>query len=64
MLFRSGFIAFDQLRCKPASGLDVDICNGDKKIVTVSSAEPNYFVGPALIEMLGNQKAMAATARG
>jgi|SRR5581483_1286612 len=60
----AGFIAFAQLRCKPAYGLDVDICNGDKKILTVSSAEPNYFVGPTLIEMLGNQKAIAATARG
>jgi hypothetical protein len=47
-----GFIPFSQFRVKPGFALKADIFNGDKKVVTVNTGDPNYFVGETLIAML------------
>lgn len=59
-------IPLSQLHVQPrVVGLDVDISNGDRKVLTVNSGEPNYYVGLALIAMvLEKQRSFAAGGRG
>lgn len=60
-----GFIPLGQFAAKQAYGLDVNLLNGDKKVITVSSGEPNYFVGWALLDVIARkQQAKAATTQG
>lgn len=60
-----GFIPLSQFMAKQAYGLDVQLLNGDKKVMTVSSGEPNYFVGWALLDAITHQQqAKAATTQG
>jgi hypothetical protein len=48
-----GFVPLSQMRVQPKQvGLAVDILNGDRKVITVNSGEPNYYVGLALIAMI------------
>jgi hypothetical protein len=48
-----GLIPLSQMRVEPRQvGLSVDILNGDRKVMTVNSGEPNYHVGLALIAMI------------
>ncbi len=48
-----GLISLGQMRVQPKPvGLAVDILNGDRKVLTVNSGEPNYYVGLALIAMI------------
>jgi hypothetical protein len=62
-----GLIALSQTRMQPRqSGLSVDILNGDRKVITVNSGEPNYYVGLALIDMILEKQthSFAAGVRG
>jgi hypothetical protein len=62
-----GLIPLSQMRTQPRqTGLGVDILNGDRKIMTVNSGEPNYYVGLALIAMVLEKQtqSFAAGARG
>jgi len=47
-------------------GLGVDVLNGDRKVMTGESGEPNYYVGLALIAMILEKQtqSFAAGARG
>lgn len=57
-----GFISLGQFNTKPVYGLEVQILNGEQKVLKVNSGLPNYFVGAMLISMLANkQRSMAAT---
>jgi|SRR5882724_4600311 len=57
-----GFISLNQFQVKSLYGLDVQILNGDQKVITVSSGAQNYFVGLILIAMLQpKQRSMAAS---
>ena len=60
------FIPLDQLRFKEQYGLRMDILNGEKKILTVNSAESNFFVGQALVSSLLKKQSQAfgATTQG
>jgi len=62
-----GLIPLSQMRVQPIPmGLKVDILNGDRKVITVNSGEPNYYVGLALIAMVLEKQtqSFAAGARG
>ena len=62
-----GLIPLSQMRLQPRQvGLSVDILNGDRKVMTVNSGEPNYHVGLALIAMIIEKQtqSFAAGARG
>lgn len=61
-----GLIPLNQLRVQPLYGLEVQIFNGDKKVLTANSGAENYYVGLTLIEKLieKQQQSMAATTRG
>lgn len=48
-----GLIPLSQLRVQAMpSGLSVDLLNGERRILSVNSGEPNYYVGLALIAMI------------
>jgi hypothetical protein len=59
-------IPLNQFRVQPLFGLEVQILNGDEKVLKANSGDSNYFVGQALIAMLQpkQQQSMAATTRG
>jgi ribosomal protein S1 len=66
-----GFIPLNQFSTRQGSGLrasilPIEILNGDKKVLAVSSGDRNYFVGLSLIDQLmrKQQPSMAATNRG
>ena len=62
-----GLIPLGQMRMQPRQvGLGVDVLNGDRKVMTVNSGEPNYYVGLALIAMILEKQtqSFAAGARG
>ena len=55
-------IPLNQFNIKDGYGLDAQIRSGDKKVMTVSSAEPNFYVGCALLDMLArNSQSLAAS---
>src|SRR5262249_9623242 len=55
------WIPLNQFNIKPVHGLDVQIFNGDQKIVKISVGAINYYPGQELIGMLANkQRSMAA----
>ena len=55
-----GWISLGQLNIKPLAGLDAQILNGDQKVVNTSTAGTNFYVGLALIEILGSKQRSAA----
>jgi len=62
-----GLIPLSQMRLQPIPlGLNVDVLNGDRKVMTVNSGEANYYVGLALIAMILEKQtqSFAATTRG
>jgi hypothetical protein len=62
-----GLIPLSQMRVQPGqAGLAVDILNSDRKVMTVNSSVPNYYVGLALIAMVleNQQRSFAAAPRG
>jgi hypothetical protein len=62
-----GLIPLSQMRTQALPmGLNVDILNGDRRVITVNSGEANYFVGLALIAMILEKptQSFAAGTRG
>ena len=60
-----GFIPLTQLRYEDVYGLKVDILNGDRKVLTISSGVKNFFVGETLItNVLRKQQAAFGATNG
>jgi hypothetical protein len=59
-----GFIPFSELQLKEGFALSVNVCRGDRKILSINTGEVNFFVGEMLVRMLAeNRRALGASAK-